>query len=63
MLFRSNEVKQAADDETARGTFSGNTGDGANGCGDPHPIAVSGAYSIGAFATANLPVRRHRPAS
>jgi hypothetical protein len=54
VLIRQNEVKNAAD-ENGTGTFSGNTGDGANGCGDPHPIAVSGAYSIGAFATANLP--------
>ena len=50
VLFRSNEVKQAADNEP--GTFSGNTGDG---CGDPHPVSVSGAYGISAVATANLP--------
>ena len=37
------------------GSFSGSTGDGANGCGNPHPVTVSGAYSIGAFATANVP--------
>ena len=37
------------------GTFSGSTGDGANGCGKPHPISVSGAHSIGVFATATLP--------
>ena len=55
VLFRSNEVKEAADAENGTGTFSGNTGDGANGCGKPHPIAVSGAYSIGAFASANVP--------
>jgi extracellular elastinolytic metalloproteinase len=54
VLIRQNEVKNAAD-ENGTGTFSGNTGDGANGCGDPHPVVVSGAYSIGAFATANLP--------
>ena len=51
VLIRQNEVKNAAEDN-GTGTFSGNTGDGANGCGDPHPIVVSGAYSIGAFATA-----------
>jgi hypothetical protein len=55
VLFRSNEVKQAADAENSAGTFSGSTGDGANDCGNPHPVAVSGAYSIGAFATANVP--------
>ena len=52
MLWRSNEVKQAAEDDAPAGSFSGNTGDG---CGDPHPVTVSGAYGIGAFATANLP--------
>ena len=55
VLFRSNEVKQAAADDNGTGTFSGSTADGANGCGNPHPVEVSGAYSIGAFATANLP--------
>ena len=55
VLFRSNEVKQAADGENGTGTFTGSTADGANGCGNPHPVAVTGAYSIGAFATANLP--------
>ena len=50
VLFRSNEVKQAADNEP--GTFSGNTGDG---CGDPHPVSVSDAYGISALATANIP--------
>ena len=44
MLFRSNEVKQAADTENGTGTFSGSTADGANGCGKPHPLEVSGAY-------------------
>ena len=55
VLFRANEVKQAADGENGTGTFTGSTADGANGCGNPHPVAVTGAYSIGAFATANLP--------
>jgi extracellular elastinolytic metalloproteinase len=50
VLFRSNEVKQAADNEP--GTFSGNTGDG---CGDPHPVSVSDAYGISAVASANIP--------
>jgi extracellular elastinolytic metalloproteinase len=55
VLVRSNAVQQAADTENGSGTFTGNTGDGANGCGKPAPIAVKDAYSIGAFATANLP--------
>jgi extracellular elastinolytic metalloproteinase len=50
VLYRTNEVKQAADNEP--GTFSGNTG---SGCGDPHPVPVTGAYGISAVATANLP--------
>jgi extracellular elastinolytic metalloproteinase len=54
VLIRENEVKQAADDN-GTGTFSGNTADGADHCGNPHPITVSGAYSIGAFASATLP--------
>jgi extracellular elastinolytic metalloproteinase len=55
VLTRANAVQQAADDENGSGTFSGNTGDGANGCGKPAPIAVKSAYSVGAFATANIP--------
>jgi hypothetical protein len=55
VLTRANAVQQAADDENGSGTFSGNTGDGANGCGKPAPIAVKSAYSVGAFATANVP--------
>jgi DNA-binding CsgD family transcriptional regulator len=52
VLYRSNEVKQAAEDDAPAGSFSGNTGDG---CGEPRPLTVSGAYGIGAFATANIP--------
>jgi hypothetical protein len=55
VLFRSNEVKQAAAADNGSGTFSGSTADGASGCGAPHPVSVSGAYSIGVFASANLP--------
>ncbi|MEA2311073.1 MAG: extracellular elastinolytic metalloproteinase, partial [Solirubrobacteraceae bacterium] len=55
VLERSNEVKQAADTENGSGTFSGNTADGANGCGKPQTVNVAGAYSIGAFASANVP--------
>ncbi|MDX6732742.1 MAG: extracellular elastinolytic metalloproteinase, partial [Baekduia sp.] len=55
VLFRSNEVKQAAAADNGSGTFSGSTADGASGCGAPHPVSVSGAYSIGVFATANVP--------
>jgi hypothetical protein len=50
VLMRTNMVEQLADNEP--GTFSGNTGDG---CGTPHPVSVSGAYSIGVVATANVP--------
>jgi extracellular elastinolytic metalloproteinase len=52
VLWRSNEVKQAADDGAPAGSFAGNTG---SGCGDPHPITVADAYGIGVFATANIP--------
>jgi extracellular elastinolytic metalloproteinase len=55
VLLRSNEVKQAADDENGSGSFSGSTADGANGCGKPQVVNASGAYSIAAFATANVP--------
>jgi extracellular elastinolytic metalloproteinase len=52
VLFRSNEVKELADDQPSGGTFTGNTG---SGCGDPTPIDVAGAFSVSAVASANLP--------
>jgi extracellular elastinolytic metalloproteinase len=52
VLFRSNEVKELADDQPSGGTFTGSTG---SGCGDPTPIDVAGAFSIGVFASANVP--------
>ena len=52
VLWRSNEVKQAAAGDEPTGTFSGNTG---AGCGPNHPVTVTDAYGISVFATANIP--------
>jgi extracellular elastinolytic metalloproteinase len=52
VLFRSNEVKELADDQPSGGTFTGNTG---SGCGDPQPVDVAGAFSVSAVASANVP--------
>src|ERR1044071_7639489 len=52
VLYRSNEVKELADDQPSGGTFTGNTG---SGCGDPQPIDVAGAFSVSVVASANLP--------
>jgi extracellular elastinolytic metalloproteinase len=52
VLYRTDEVKELADDQPSAGTFTGNTG---SGCGDPQPIDVAGAFSVSVVASANLP--------
>jgi extracellular elastinolytic metalloproteinase len=52
VLFRTDEVKELADDQPSGGTFTGNTG---SGCGEAQPIDVSGAFSISVVASANIP--------
>ncbi len=54
VLIRQNEVKQRGRGQRHRHVHRQHRRR-RRGCGDPHPVAVSGAYSIGAFATANLP--------